>query len=114
MSHSEQSSEVIPGSPRQVVVLPLRDVVVYPHMVIPLFVGRPKSVAAIDAAIKDSKQLLLVAQKDAEKDDPGIDDLHRVGTRASILQLHKLPDGTIKLLVEGIERVELDRVHELD
>lgn len=114
MSHSEQSSEVIPGSPRQVVVLPLRDVVVYPHMVIPLFVGRPKSVAAIDAAIKDSKQLLLVAQKDAEKDDPGIDDLHRVGTLASILQLHKLPDGTIKLLVEGIERVELDRVHELD
>ncbi|MFI9652557.1 endopeptidase La [Guyparkeria halopsychrophila] len=114
MSHSEESSTVISRSPRQVDVLPLRDVVVYPHMVIPLFVGRPKSVAALDEAVKGSKQLLLVAQKDAENDDPSVGDLHRVGTLASILQLHKLPDGTIKVLVEGIERVELDRVHELD
>ncbi|MBN2873282.1 MAG: LON peptidase substrate-binding domain-containing protein, partial [Halothiobacillaceae bacterium] len=113
MSHHEESS-AIPGSPRQVDVLPLRDVVVYPHMVIPLFVGRPKSVAALDEAVKGSKQLLLVAQKDAEMDDPGTADLHGVGTLASILQLHKLPDGTIKVLVEGIERVELDRVHERD
>ncbi|MDG4866502.1 endopeptidase La [Guyparkeria sp. 1SP6A2] len=114
MTDSERSSELIPGSPRQVDVLPLRDVVVYPHMVIPLFVGRPKSVAALDEAVKGSKQLLLVAQKDAEKDDPGIEDLHAVGTLASILQLHKLPDGTIKVLVEGIERVELQSVHDLD
>lgn len=114
MSHNEETSAVVPGSPRQVDVLPLRDVVVYPHMVIPLFVGRPKSVAALDEAVKGSKQLLLVAQKDAENDDPSVGDLHQVGTLASILQLHKLPDGTIKVLVEGIERVELDRVHELD
>ncbi len=114
MTHTEQSPELIPGSPRQVDVLPLRDVVVYPHMVIPLFVGRPKSVAALDEAVKGSKQLLLVAQKDAEKDDPGIEDLHAVGTLASILQLHKLPDGTIKVLVEGIERVELQSVHAHD
>ncbi len=114
MTDSEQSTGLIPGSPRQVDVLPLRDVVVYPHMVIPLFVGRPKSVAALDEAVKGSKQLLLVAQKDAEKDDPGIGDLHAVGTLASILQLHKLPDGTIKVLVEGIERVELQSVHDHD
>jgi ATP-dependent Lon protease len=112
MTYSEHTPEITTHDPRQVDVLPLRDVVVYPHMVIPLFVGRPKSVAALDEAVKGSKQLLLVAQKDAEKDDPGIDDLHGVGTLASILQLHKLPDGTIKVLVEGIERVELIHVDE--
>ncbi|MGM0516817.1 MAG: endopeptidase La [Pseudomonadota bacterium] len=114
MTYSEHTPDTATHDPRQVDVLPLRDVVVYPHMVIPLFVGRPKSVAALDEAVKGSKQLLLVAQKDAEKDDPGIDDLHGVGTLASILQLHKLPDGTIKVLVEGIERVQLDHVDEHD
>jgi ATP-dependent Lon protease len=85
-------------------VLPLRDVVVYPNMVIPLFVGREKSVDALDAAMKDNKQILLVAQKEAEVDEPEIADLYEVGTLANILQMLKLPDGTVKVLVEGIQR----------
>jgi ATP-dependent Lon protease len=88
-------------------VLPLRDVVVYPHMVIPLFVGREKSIEALDAAMEDNKQILLVAQKEAEIDDPEFDDLYDVGTLANILQLLKLPDGTVKVLVEGIERSQV-------
>lgn len=85
-------------------VLPLRDVVVYPHMVIPLFVGREKSIDALDAAMKDDKQVLLVAQKEAEVDDPDFSDFYDVGTLANILQLLKLPDGTVKVLVEGSQR----------
>lgn len=85
-------------------VLPLRDVVVYPHMVIPLFVGRDKSIVALDSAMKDNKQVLLVAQKDPEIDDPSFDDLYHVGTLSNILQLLKLPDGTVKVLVEGGQR----------
>ncbi len=75
----------------EVPVLPLRDVVVYPHMVIPLFVGREKSIQALDAAMQDNKQILLVAQKSADIDDPSIDDVHNIGTLATILQLLKLP-----------------------
>ena len=85
-------------------VLPLRDVVVYPHMVIPLFVGREKSINALEAAMEDDKHILLVAQKSAEVDEPGADDLYSHGTIASILQMLKLPDGTVKVLVEGLER----------
>jgi ATP-dependent Lon protease len=85
-------------------VLPLRDVVVYPHMVIPLFVGRERSIDALDAAMKDNKQILLVAQKEAEVDEPDIADLYGVGTLANILQMLKLPDGTVKVLVEGVQR----------
>ncbi len=88
-------------------VLPLRDVVVYPHMVIPLFVGRNKSIHALDMAMENDKQILLVAQKSAEVDAPEIDDVHTVGTLATILQLLKLPDGTLKVLVEGLERAEI-------
>ncbi|MGB0848003.1 MAG: endopeptidase La [Thiolinea sp.] len=88
-------------------VLPLRDVVVYPHMVIPLFVGRHKSIQALDAAMESDKQVLLVAQRSAEVDDPELDDVHTVGTLATILQLLKLPDGTLKVLVEGLERAEM-------
>ncbi len=90
-------------------VLPLRDVVVYPHMVIPLFVGREKSIQALDSAMRDNKQILLVAQKDAETDDPAFEDLYRVGTLANILQLLKLPDGTVKVLVEGNQRSRVDK-----
>jgi len=79
-------------------VLPLRDVVVYPHMVIPLFVGREKSIVALDLAMKADKRILLVAQKQADVDDPKAEDLYRVGTVATILQLLKLPDGTVKVL----------------
>jgi len=88
-------------------VLPLRDVVVYPHMVIPLFVGREKSVKALDQAMDGSKQILLVAQKSAAEDDPRVEEIYRVGTLSNILQLLKLPDGTIKVLVEGAKRARI-------
>ena len=93
-------------------VLPLRDVVVYPHMVIPLFVGREKSIQALDAAMSKDKQILLVAQKSAEVDDPDIGDVHEIGTLSTILQLLKLPDGTIKVLVEGAKRATVDAMYE--
>ena len=85
-------------------LLPLRDVVVYPHMVIPLFVGREKSIEALEAAMTGDKQILLLAQKNPADDDPGEDALYRVGTIATVLQLLKLPDGTVKVLVEGQQR----------
>jgi ATP-dependent Lon protease len=91
----------------EIPVLPLRDVVVYPHMVIPLFVGREKSINALEAAMDDNKQILLVAQKSAAEDDPKADDMYRIGTVASILQLLKLPDGTVKVLVEGGKRAKI-------
>ncbi|KFN41619.1 endopeptidase La [Arenimonas metalli] len=89
-------------------VLPLRDVVVYPHMVIPLFVGRDRSIKALDLAMAGDKQILLIAQKSPDTDDPAADDLYSVGTLAQVLQLLKLPDGTIKVLVEGSARVAID------
>ncbi|MFA0810115.1 endopeptidase La [Microbulbifer epialgicus] len=95
-------------------LLPLRDVVVYPHMVIPLFVGREKSIEALEEAMRRDKQVLLVAQKKASEDDPGAEDIYRVGTIASVLQLLKLPDGTVKVLVEGGERVNILDVVERD
>ncbi len=95
-------------------VLPLRDVVVYPHMVIPLFVGREKSIEALDVAMADNKQILLVAQKDAEVDEPDVNQIHEVGTLSNILQLLKLPDGTIKVLVEGAQRAKVVDLVEAD
>ncbi|PPU30602.1 MULTISPECIES: endopeptidase La [unclassified Xanthomonas] len=95
-------------------VLPLRDVVVFPHMVIPLFVGRDKSMRALEKAMEADKRILLVAQKSAETDDPAAGDLYTVGTLAQVLQLLKLPDGTIKVLVEGLSRVTVDKVVEQD
>lgn len=89
-------------------VLPLRDIVVFPHMIVPLFVGRDKSVRALEDVMKDDKQILLVAQKNANQDDPTEEDIHRVGTIASVLQLLKLPDGTVKVLVEGVERARIN------
>ena len=88
-------------------VLPLRDVVVYPHLVIPLFVGRAKSVKALEIASEGNKQILLVAQKSANKDEPDADDLYEVGTIATVLQMLKLPDGTVKVLVEGVQRAKV-------
>ncbi|WP_282109643.1 endopeptidase La [Shewanella algicola] len=90
-------------------VLPLRDVVVYPHMVIPLFVGREKSIRCLESAMEQDKQILLVAQRDADLDEPGKDDIFDIGTVASILQLLKLPDGTVKVLVEGGQRAKITR-----
>ena len=93
-------------------VLPLRDVVVYPHMVIPLFVGREKSIEALDKAMAEDKQILLATQKEADLDDPSFEELHQVGTLANILQLLKLPDGTVKVLVEGEQRSQVVKYHE--
>ena len=95
-------------------VLPLRDVVVYPHMVIPLFVGRVKSIKALDKAMEGNKQILLIAQKSPTEDDPGEDEIYDVGTMANILQLLKLPDGTIKVLVEGTSRVTIYNYRETE
>jgi len=107
MSDKDKLSDVINDQPQVMPVLPLRDVVVYPYMVIPLFVGRDKSISALEAAMEDDKQILLAAQKNASQDDPEPEDLYRTGTVANILQLLKLPDGTIKVLVEGGERAKV-------
>jgi ATP-dependent Lon protease len=89
-------------------LLPLRDVVVYPHMVLPLFVGRERSIEALEQAMAGDKQVILVAQRNAADDNPGVDDLYQVGTVSNILQLLKLPDGTIKVLVEGSYRAAIE------
>ena len=107
MDKSEKSSAATESHLLELPVLPLRDVVVYPHMVIPLFVGREKSIRALDVAMEGDKQILLVAQRSPDVDDPRETDLHSVGTLASLLQLLKLPDGTIKVLVEGAARAEI-------
>ena len=88
-------------------VLPLRDIVVFPHMIVPLFVGREKSVRALEDVMREDKQILLVTQKDAGLDDPAVEDLYEIGTVATVLQLLKLPDGTVKVLVEGGKRAEI-------
>ena len=93
-------------------VLPLRDIVVFPHMIVPLFVGREKSVRALEDVMKEDKQILLVAQKNASQDDPTTDDIHGVGTVGTVLQLLKLPDGTVKVLVEGGPRARIVRYAE--
>ncbi|MBM4839683.1 endopeptidase La [Vibrio parahaemolyticus] len=98
----------------EIPVLPLRDVVVYPHMVIPLFVGREKSISCLETAMETNKQVLLVAQKQADTDEPTVDDLFEVGTVATILQLLKLPDGTVKVLVEGQQRAKINHFKESD
>src|SRR5574340_896935 len=95
-------------------LLPLRDVVVFPHMVIPLFVGRAKSIKALETAMEAGKGIVLVAQKSAAKDDPSKEDLYAVGSMANILQMLKLPDGTVKVLVEGTQRVNVLRVFDAD
>ncbi|MGL5986608.1 MAG: LON peptidase substrate-binding domain-containing protein, partial [Burkholderiales bacterium] len=97
----------VPAETNSLPLLPLRDVVVFPHMVIPLFVGRPKSIKALEAAMEAGKQILLLAQKSAAKDEPSPDDLYDVGTVATVLQMLKLPDGTVKVLVEGTQRAEV-------
>ncbi|MDY7547851.1 endopeptidase La [Glaciimonas sp. Gout2] len=95
-------------------LLPLRDVVVFPHMVIPLFVGRPKSIKALEAAMEQGKSIMLAAQKAAAKDEPSADDIYEIGCVANILQMLKLPDGTVKVLVEGAQRARIHRISELD
>ncbi len=109
MSESQEKE----ASPTQYPLLPLRDVVVFPHMVIPLFVGRPKSIKAMETAMEAGKSILLVAQKSAAKDDPGPEDMYEIGCISNILQMLKLPDGTVKVLVEGGSRARLGAITDL-
>ena len=97
---------------RTLPVLPLRDVVVFPYMVMPLFVGRAKSISALDEAMNEGKQLLLVSQKQADLEEPTVDDVFDVGTIANIIQLLKLPDGTVKVLVEGQQRAKINQLND--
>ena len=103
---------VLPADPITLPLLPLRDVVVFPHMVIPLFVGRPKSIKALEAAMEAGRQIMLVAQKAAGKDEPKPEDMFEIGCVSSILQMLKLPDGTVKVLVEGVQRAETRAIHD--
>jgi len=107
MSSEIESPEVV-----QLPLLPLRDVVVFPHMVIPLFVGRPKSIKAMEIAMEAGKSILLVAQKSAAKDEPSDDDLYKIGCISNILQMLKLPDGTVKVLVEGSQRARIQGIED--
>ena len=113
MTSSSASSKprpaLTPGEIRAYPVLPLRDIVVFPHMIVPLFVGREKSVRALEDVMKDDKQILLVTQKNAAQDDPATADIFTVGTVGTVLQLLKLPDGTVKVLVEGRHRARIRR-----
>jgi len=120
---SEEKTELTPETPEtpetpavveargRIPVLPLRDVVVYPHMVIPLFVGRDRSIKALDQAMQDGKQIVLLSQTEADIDEPKAEDLYMLGTLSTILQLLKLPDGTVKVLVEGGERARVDKLY---
>jgi ATP-dependent Lon protease len=112
MSPNQNPDPTVPSPAIALPLLPLRDVVVFPHMVIPLFVGRPKSIKALEAAMESGKSILLAAQRVASKDDPGAEDLYSVGSIANILQMLKLPDGTVKVLVEGNQRANLSDVQE--
>ncbi len=104
------ASQILSMEPTELPLLPLRDVVVFPHMVIPLFVGRPRSIKALELAMESGNTILLVAQKTASKDEPTADDMYEIGCAASILQMLKLPDGTVKVLVEGVERAKIEAV----
>lgn len=114
MSEQNIKTPVVPDSEKSLPVLPLRDVVVFPHMVIPLFVGRRKSIKALEEAMESGKEIMLVAQKSASDDDPQPDDIHTIGTLANILQLLRLPDGTVKVLVEGERRAVIQRYAETE
>ena len=102
----------LPATPIDLPLLPLRDVVVFPHMVIPLFVGRPKSIKALETAMASDRRIMLVAQKTAAKDEPLVTDMFEVGCVSTILQMLKLPDGTVKVLVEGHQRATVDKIED--
>jgi len=104
----DKENPVVAGEKVVLPVLPLRDIVVFPHMIVPLFVGRDKSVRALENAMEDDKQILLVAQRNAADDDPSVKDIYEIGTIGTVLQLLKLPDGTVKVLVEGVRRARVD------
>src|SRR5215475_14356218 len=111
MSEEKQTKEKLAGK-ELYPVLPLRDIVVFPYMIVPLFVGREKSINALEEVMRADKHILLAAQKNAGDDDPATDAIYQVGTLASVLQLLKLPDGTVKVLVEGTARAKVLRYTE--
>src|SRR6201993_830311 len=108
-SATKPRPQLIAGEIRASPVLPLRDIVVFPHMIVPLFVGREKSIKALEEVMRSDTFILLATQKNASDDDPATDAIFEVGTLASVLQLLKLPDGTVKVLVEGAERAQVQR-----
>src|SRR5438045_6749800 len=107
MTTSKSRPPLIPGETRAYPVLPLRDIVVFPHMIVPLFVGREKSIKALEEVMRSDTFILLATQKNASDDDPATAAIFEIGTLASVLQLLKLPDGTVKVLVEGAERAKI-------
>ena len=110
MTTSKPRPAPAPGETRAYPVLPLRDIVVFPHMIVPLFVGREKSIKALEEVMRSDTFILLATQKNASDDDPATDAIFEIGTLASVLQLLKLPDGTVKVLVEGAERAKILQV----
>ncbi len=108
MTQSKSRQPVTPGSTGSYAVLPLRDIVVFPHMIVPLFVGREKSIRALEEAVRSDRHILLATQINAGDDDPATDAIYKIGTLASVLQLLKLPDGTVKVLVEGVGRAKIE------
>ena len=107
MTGAKPRPPLIPGETRAYPVLPLRDIVVFPHMIVPLFVGRKKSILALEEAMRSDTFILLATQKNASDNDPATEAIYEVGTLASVLQLLKLPDGTVKLVVEGAQRAKV-------
>ncbi|MDB5646247.1 endopeptidase La [Methylobacterium sp.] len=114
MTQSKSRQPVVPGSTGSYAVLPLRDIVVFPHIIVPLFVGREKSIRALEEAVRTDRHILLATQINASEDDPSTDAIYKIGTLASVLQLLKLPDGTVKVLVEGAGRAKITRFSKSD
>ena len=108
MTASKPRPAIVHGETNTYAVLPLRDIVVFPHMIVPLFVGREKSIKALEEVMKNDALIMLATQKNASDDDPAPDSIYKIGTLASVLQLLKLPDGTVKVLVEGLERARVE------
>src|SRR6201987_960693 len=109
MTSTKPRPPLVPGEVRTYPVLPLRDIVVFPHMIVPLFVGREKSIRALEEVMRNDTFILLATQKNASDDDPSTQAIFEVGTLASVLELLKLPDGTVKVLVEGAERAKITK-----
>src|SRR6266487_6029311 len=109
MTTVKPQSTIAPGETRVYPVLPLRDIVAFPHVIVPPFVGREKSIRALKEVMRNNTYILLATQKNASDDDPSTDSIYEVGTLARVLQLLKLPDGTVKVLVEGVERAKILR-----
>ncbi|OYW99376.1 MAG: hypothetical protein B7Z15_21195, partial [Rhizobiales bacterium 32-66-8] len=107
MTSQKPRPPLVPGVNQTFPVLPLRDIVVFPHMIVPLFVGREKSIRALEEVMRGDTYILLATQENASDDDPAVDAIYKVGTLATVLQLLKLPDGTVKVLVEGVTRAQV-------